>query len=232
MPPESVLVVARDAIFEGRWPQGFVACTTEDGARLVRQIEAAGRLLERDLAERSPAWKQPIPYCVIEQASAWFCVERLGAQGEVRLHGKRSIGLGGHIGPEDSPDGDGAIRRALARELREELDLGPGPLPTPQFMGILNDDSTEVGRVHFGLVFRLRLATGEKVAIRETLKMRGGWGRLAGPDGLWQDLERFETWSRILLEAQAAGHFAPLPGPSHPPVQRDHLDRSEEATDG
>ena len=99
-------------------------------------------------------------------------------------------------------------------------------------MGILNDDSTEVGRVHFGLVFRLRLAPGEKVAIRETLKMRGGWGRLAGPDGLWQDLERFETWSRILLEAQAAGHFEPLPGPSHPPVQRDHLDRSEEATDG
>ncbi len=230
MPVESVLVVARESLFGGTWPQGFEPV---DPASIAR-IEREARFLPREFAERSPQWKQPIPYCVVERGEAWFCVERLAAQGEARLHGRRSIGLGGHIGPEDALHPEGPVRSALLRELREELDLGPGPGRTPQFLGLLNDDSTEVGRVHFGLVFRLTVAPEENVAVRESLKMRGGWGRLAGPGGLWQDLDRFETWSRILLEARAAGHFAPYSGtgPVASQVQGDQLDRSEEATDG
>lgn len=188
------------------------------------------RFEPRTRAELTPAWKQWIPYCVLRRVDAQgaveqvFWVTRLPKHGERRLHGARSIGLGGHIGPEDGTPAaatgqDAANRaaaaaagyftRALWRELHEELVLELPPSLSPRFLGLLVDDATPVGQVHAGLVYLLDLPTAAagppKVQIREISKLTGSWGSLVELRRLWQDRTRFETWTQLLIEAGIAG---------------------------
>jgi predicted NUDIX family phosphoesterase len=206
---ERVLVVRRDRFFGGQWPQGFLGITGQDARRLLAQLTREGHFVERAEAEQTPARKQLIPYCVVTCGSSVLCVQRHRRQSESRLHGLWSIGIGGHIDEQDA--GADPIRAGLRRELAEELSF-PEPvlaMAEPQFLGLLNDDGTEVGSVHVGLVFQLEVEDGQ-VTIREQEKMSGGFrnlspqaaaGRVVGPLDLWQDPKCFETWSRILLEA-------------------------------
>lgn len=223
MPTERVFVVERARHFAGAWPQGFLRLDRHQGHALLQRWTADGFFVPRNDAERQPAWKQLIPYCLILRgAGEIFVVQRSSAQGESRLHGRSSIGLGGHLGPEDAGDAR-LIRRGLWRELHEELEL-PEPLPEPRFLGLLNDEASDVGRVHVGLVFRLDLAAQAAVRVRENHKMSGTFapvptseprsvdasGRCPDPAlarvvetaKVWQNLDRFESWSRILLQAR------------------------------
>lgn len=226
-----VFVVERAAFFDGDWPQGFVAMTGAAGAAFLATAHRHGRFVERQLAEDTPAWKQWIPYCVLRcRAHAGssdegiapvsgldgiFRVQRTRAQGETRLHGAWSIGLGGHVEPIDglggtiAEQGANFFRRSLLRELTEELLLSTD-LPPPRFVGLLNDDQTAVGRVHAGLVYVcdlvVDLATASRcVAIGEIHKMHGGFGSLVEFAELWQDRRRFESWSQFLIHAGVAG---------------------------
>ena len=72
-----------------------------------------------------------------------------------------------------------------------------------QFLGLINDDSDEVGAVHAGLAFQVELHPAEKetLQIREISKMRGHFGSLAGSSGLWQYRDFMESWSRLLVGA-------------------------------
>jgi predicted NUDIX family phosphoesterase len=155
-----------------------------------------GFFVERREAERCPAWKQPIPYCVVTFEQELLLLERLASQGEARLHGKQSIGIGGHVDPPDA-EGEGELfANACRRELHEELELRGDFEIQP--LGLLNDDATEVGAVHVGLVFGIRCS--ERPQIRETDKMRGRWVPLAGSQDLCKTPALLESWSRILLE--------------------------------
>jgi predicted NUDIX family phosphoesterase len=174
---------------------------------MLAAFASAGFFVERPAAEQDPGSKQLIPYCVLRQPDRLFWVQRKPAAGETRLHGRLSIGLGGHVNPEeyDVVVGPDLFRTALARELGEEL-VGTDGLE-PRFLGLLNDDQDEVGRVHAGLVHAIDLPAGRSPlpAVREISKMAGGWGSLAELDALWQDPARFESWSRILIQAGIPG---------------------------
>lgn len=210
-----VLVADRAASFGGAWPQGFVAMPGRDGAAFLTQALAASRFVDRPVAEQTPAWKQWIPYCVIccrggdGSEPGVFLVRRTKGQSEARLHGAWSIGLGGHVDPEDGAPtgpGDTYFARALGRELAEELALPSQGVPTPRFLGLLNDDSTEVGAVHAGLVYRVDLdvpnsLARKQIGIRETGKMEGGFTLLVEFFKLWQDGAPFESWSSVLVRA-------------------------------
>jgi predicted NUDIX family phosphoesterase len=211
-----VFVVDRAALFGGEWPQGFVALDQTAGSDLLRQAHDLGRFVDRPTAERTPAWKQWIPYCVVrcrpagtESESGVFCVRRTRGQSEARLHGLWSIGLGGHIEPVDVAGATGAesfFGAALRRELEEELSIDTRLTIQPKFLGLLNDDGTEVGQVHAGLVYawdvELPAATaGGQVGIAEVGKMEGGFGSLVEFRKLWQNPDQFETWSRFLVGA-------------------------------
>lgn len=163
-------------------------------------------------------------------------VQRTSKGGETRLHESWSIGLGGHIEPVDvAPAGSakelqaGAAKMgwdqqesgpteahaffaaALARELSEELILpGPGETPAPTLLGLINDDSTEVGKVHAGLAYCIDFPAPlpiarETVGIREISKMRGGFTHLAELAELWQTPSQFESWSQFLIQAEVIG---------------------------
>ena len=222
-----VFVVDRQAMFAGTWPQGFLPAAGAAGAALLEDAFRRGRFVDREVAERTPAWKQWIPYCLLRCVGATsedgsnpivhgiFRVRRSKGQTEARLHGLWSIGLGGHVDPEDRPvdaesdSGAAFFARALQRELHEELHLTLPPGTAPQFLGVLNDDSTAVGQVHAGLVYRLDLPmplalAEQSVRVREISKMSGGFGSLVDFRILWQDRAQFETWSQLLVDAGVA----------------------------
>lgn len=218
-----VLVVDRTAFFGGEWPQGFLPLPEPKASAFLAEARARARFVDRPTAEANPAWKQWIPYCVLrcwpampgpiprEQAGV-FTVRRTKGQSEQRLHGAWSIGLGGHIEPVDAavpgaaPSAAAFFARALRRELAEELDWQMVPVPEARFVGLLNDDSTEVGAVHAGLVYVVDLpvavaAARELVRIGEISKMHGAFTSLAEFANLWQNPQHFETWSQILVRA-------------------------------
>ncbi|MHC4515231.1 MAG: hypothetical protein ACYTGW_02520 [Planctomycetota bacterium] len=210
---EQIFVVRRAEFFGGQWPQGFVPLGPHAGAELVREIEARAFLVDRTLAETNPDWQQPIPYCLLTSGPNTFCVRRRNSGTEKRLHGLYSVGLGGHVGPEDLvargpaarsiQAAPGILQACLERELREELVLPAGPLPKPRLAGLLKDDSNQVGKVHAGLVYCLELSheLAARVVVREISKLHGEFTPLVELRNLWQDPQRFETWSQLVLGA-------------------------------
>ncbi|MBC8328958.1 MAG: hypothetical protein ISR76_02670 [Planctomycetes bacterium] len=170
--------------------------------RYLAPARESGFFMERRYAEDHPEFKQVIPYVAVCRDEQILCLTRLKTQGEKRLHGLKSIGVGGHVNPCDALEGGCLFQQACSRELHEELVLPPAPLSlTP--VGILNDDRTEVGAVHLGAVYRLD-ASSIEVSIRETAAMSGGFqpldqleARASGPEN------GFETWSALLLSSGA-----------------------------
>jgi predicted NUDIX family phosphoesterase len=168
--------------------------------RLAALIRRDGAFRPRSEMEGDPAWKQVIPYPVLRDGDAWYLMRRTKAGGDARLHDRYSIGVGGHVNPADGGL-DGDLGGALRREWHEELVVDF--LPEFRFVGLLNDDTTAVGRVHLGLVYQGD-AAGRPVAIRETDKLSGGFASSAEVAAV---SDRLETWSRLafaFLEARPA----------------------------
>src|SRR5437879_6536621 len=100
--------------------------------------------------ENDPSYKQLIPYCVFRHEGQLFHYKRGKLQGEGRLHSKRSIGVGGHISSKDKNLFGSVYLEAMHREIGEEVHLETTYRDT--CVGLLNDDETEVGKVHLGIV--------------------------------------------------------------------------------
>ncbi|OUU19604.1 MAG: hypothetical protein CBC13_12160 [Planctomycetia bacterium TMED53] len=171
--------------------QGFLR-QSQDLMQLCQNLEPLGSFRERPQAEEDSSWKQVIPYVSILHGNQILVLQRLKTQGEKRLHGKRSIGVGGHINPE-SEGAEPLMIRGLRRELLEEIGLSP-ELTECQFLGWINDDETAVGQVHLGLAVTVKVA--EKPEIVETDRMTGEWLALEDLD---PDSQSWESWSSLLI---------------------------------
>lgn len=216
MSKDKILVIDRIKLDELVKPfQGFLACDDMLPKRLCMQ----GKLYfaEREPAEQNPAQKQLIPYCVFylkADPTRIYVYRRTPKGGEPRLHGKRSIGVGGHI-----DEGNGttwtSYKRSLWREIVEEVALQPaaettatGPMdgqeiPVP-VIGLLNDDSTPagtpegkipVGQVHLGIVHAI--GASDKLQRRCADLADDGFYTVAE---LLKDRDSFETWSQLVLD--------------------------------
>jgi len=163
-------------------------------------IRSHGTFRSRSAMEADPSWKQVIPYPILRDGQRWFLMRRTRAGGDARLHDRYSIGVGGHVNPGDGAL-DGDLSSALRREWTEELDVEF--VPAFRFVGLLNDDTTDVGKVHLGLVYEGD-AAGRPAAIRETEKLTGGFVDTAAVAAV---ADLLETWSRLafeFIEASAA----------------------------
>jgi len=197
---EFVLVVPRDEVFEGFYPQGLSLEGEVDTKGLLARARERSFFIERRKAETDPGLKQLIPYCLVlhPNSRSIFLMKRLPAQGEARLHGKLSVGVGGHINPPDQEGGRDPIEGGLRRELEEEVVLQGEE--RVDFLGILNDDSNPVGAVHLGLVHVLILGPSGTVRVRETHAIEGSLQPLEEVRQMWQNPGGFETWSEAVLE--------------------------------
>ncbi len=152
--------------------------------------------LPRSAAEQDPTHKQLIPYLVLRHDGRVLHYTRGKSGGEARLHAKGSIGIGGHINDGDSGADHfnaAAYQRAVERELHEELAI-PGAY-RQTIAALLNDDATEVGRVHLGIVHLIDVESPDikprEDAIRDLEFVR--------PSELWPRREQLESWSQICL---------------------------------
>jgi predicted NUDIX family phosphoesterase len=184
---ELVLVVPREAVIDG---DGWLGVRTNGVERFLAAVDRAGRFEPRAAMEADPGFKQIIPYLVLRDGARYFLMRRTRAGGDARLHDRWSIGVGGHLNP-----GDGDLLGGLRREWAEELVADF--VPEFRLIGLLNDDTTEVGQVHLGAVY-VADAGGQSVTIRETNKLSG---RFATSDEVAAVADDLETWSRLVFDA-------------------------------
>jgi predicted NUDIX family phosphoesterase len=185
---EQVMVVERGEIARYLDAQPF-GIIRNDLDNILDIISSKHFFLDRPTAEHSPQYKQIIPYVAICHGDSVYLLERTTKQTESRLHHKLSLGIGGHVNP-DVPTLLGGLQKELDEEVHVEGDY------EIHFAGILNDDTTDVGRVHLGAVYVLE-AESNGVTVRETDKMTGSWVKRSELLAL---RERMETWSQIVYD--------------------------------
>lgn len=160
---------------------------------LYALVEKEHLFLPRPAAEVDPTYRQVVCYITLCRGDEVFCTRRLAKGTEQRLQGRLSLGLGGHINDSDDRGVPGEIfRRGLERELHEEAEFTPAGELIP--LGVIKDDSTEVGLVHMGFSFKLEVTDA---SIRETEKLEGFWMKKSELPAL---REQFETWSQFVMD--------------------------------
>lgn len=185
-PDERVLVVPRASVVEGA---GWRGVTADGLDRVLAVVGREGRFEPRSAMERDPSFKQVIPYLILRDGPRYFLMRRTRAGGDERLHQRWSIGIGGHLN-----EGDGDIRGGLEREWREEIEASF--VPDFRLVGLLNDDETDVGSVHLGVVF-VADACGRPAAVRETDKLSGTFATASEVEAVRPGLE---TWSELVFD--------------------------------
>jgi len=154
--------------------------------------------LERNLAEKNYQYKQLISYVALRYKKSLFSYVRGKAGSEKRLIGRRSIALGGHIDQADrrlSLSRNDLFLLAARRELSEEVKI-ESPY-REQMVALINDDSTNVGKVHFGILLVWDLEEPKVTKIEEEI-IDTGFYSFSTLKGLLSELE---SWSVIALHA-------------------------------
>ena len=196
---EHVLVIPTQVFHSLGYFQGF--CTNVNHYRDIFLDTKNIQFRPRNEVETDPHFKQLIPYMIFCHTDSSgnihiFQYVRGKGMGESRLHQKRSIGVGGHITTEDQNQHSGdTYREGMLRELHEEVILHT--TFTEQCVGLINDDSTEVGRVHLGIVHRLDV-TEPNIISNESDLIESGFIPLGE---LRTYRNQMESWSSISLDA-------------------------------
>ena len=194
---ENVLCFPADSLDQVGLPNGW---SSDVKTYYLDVMTKKGSLvfIDRELAESDPSYKQIIPYHVIMSDDKFFVYRRGKKGGENRLHSKLSIGIGGHINDSDvGLDETGVITyaRGALREIEEEVFISSGY--TNDTLGVIYDDSNDVGKVHFGIVHLIRPVIKEGVTVRDESLDFVGW---MTKDDIINNIEDFETWSQIAIK--------------------------------
>jgi len=187
---EQVLCVKREDIFpDGAW-HGFITDGLERHQKVIRERHF---FMPRPDVEEDPTYQQIIPYVVFHHGDRYFLTHRLRASAERRLRRQYSLGIGGHINPGDLQAGD-PILDGMRREFEEEV-IYQGRF-NAEMIGLLNDESAPVSKVHLGVVFLIEGDT-PNIAIRETTKLAGELLTLAEMRIYYLGME---SWSQIVYD--------------------------------
>lgn len=148
--------------------------------------------LFRPDVEKDFTQKQLIPYAiVVNSENKVLCYQRAGS--EKRLSGIWSAGIGGHVNDKDKSDTVfQTLKNGLIREFEEEI----GFKLTDDMMtvcGMINEEETEVGYCHTGVVFRINIDNTNLVFDTE----------ISNPTWLSAeeiDYSNFELWSSLAIK--------------------------------
>jgi len=195
-PNENILVIKR-SLFD---QLGSFQDLNFEPEKYVRAILSRGNnfFLPRAQAETDPTHKQIIPYALIAFENKVLYYVRGRKAGEQRLVAKGSIGIGGHMNEGDESLfalDQAAYRAGVEREVDEEIKIDT--VFEDRTVALLNDDSTEVGQVHLGIVHVFKLA---KPAVEKREAMITGLTFLPKEE-LLALRESLETWSQICLDS-------------------------------
>ena len=191
---ENVLVITRSLFDQLGTFEGF---NTDVSDYLPAMLNPENNFfMQRDLAEDDPGHKQIIPYAIFHHEDRILRYFRGGGSGEKRLASKGSIGIGGHINDTDFEKASldrNTYQVGIEREIEEELQIDCDY--TQKIIGLINDDSNEVGQVHLGVVHLVKL---ESEAVRANEDNIEGLSFISFTD-LKEDIDSLETWSQLCL---------------------------------
>jgi predicted NUDIX family phosphoesterase len=195
-PDENILVVRRSLFDE----LGSFHGLNFEPDKYLKAILSRGNnfFLPRAQAENDPTHKQIIPYALIAHGDTVLHYVRGKKAGEQRLVAKGSIGIGGHMNDTDESLfawDEHAYRAGVEREVNEEIQI-ESPFED-RIIALLNDDTTEVGRVHLGIVHVFQLAE-PKVKKREAMITNLSF---LDREQLVALRENLETWSQLCLDS-------------------------------
>jgi predicted NUDIX family phosphoesterase len=187
---EKVLVVPSD-IINSLCPKPFSQNTEGVSAAAVKN----GAFLARKIAETDFNFKQIIPYVIVRHENRYILMRRTTKQTEARLHDKYSIGVGGHINDDDAAKGiDNIIHCGMRREIEEEIHIKDER--SCELVGVINDNSSEVSRVHMGLVYVLTAGSSE-FDITEKDKYTANWATV---EEMLPFYDKMESWTQIVYD--------------------------------
>jgi predicted NUDIX family phosphoesterase len=193
---EEILVISRQLFDELGAFQGIK--TDVDGYLEAILDPANNFFMDRGKAEDDPSFKQIIPYALFQHNGKYLHYTRGKSGGESRLHAQGSVGVGGHINPVDEradPLGKATYLAGVEREIDEELNITGGH--QNRIVGLLNDDSNDVGKVHLGVVHIFDLESEEVTSAEDALANLA----FQSSDDLKGKLHgSLETWSRFCID--------------------------------
>ncbi len=173
--------------------------------KLWRHILDNLQSIPRSVAEKDYNFKQVVVYAVIKSGDLFLTYRRTSKTNEERLRSRYSVGIGGHINIADttqlslfnSDHKEGFLLEALWREIREEINIEAAILAEPRLICFINDDSNDVGKVHFGTVWLVKIERPEV-----SLRKERGIGKLEfyALQQLQNRKEQFETWSQLVID--------------------------------
>lgn len=195
---EKVMVVAREDLFvSGIWN----GLKTDDVAKYIRIINTRHKFMPRGDVEDDSKWQQIIPYMFFQNEDKYFLMQRNAGHTDKRLASNFSLGIGGHINRKDIRESKSQrVNMVLdwaKREFEEEADYN-GKFKA-EFLGLLNDDSNDVGSVHIGLVIRV-IGSNDEIKVRDEHQS----GSMKSLDELGKHYKRMETWSQIIYDSVMA----------------------------
>jgi predicted NUDIX family phosphoesterase len=193
---EKVLVFPRSLFERLGVFQGFKADVDNYLPTILEQQN--NRFMPRAEAETDPNYKQIIPYVIVTDGKSILHYVRGKKAGEQRLVAKGSIGIGGHINDQDhdlfTAFGLQSFQEAVKREVCEELSIEGDFDARP--VGMINDDTTEVGRVHLGIVHVLFRQPGQVRKNEQVITQV----EFLPIEELKARREQMETWSQLCLD--------------------------------
>ncbi len=187
---EQILVVKRTVLFEHE--AAWNGLKKVDFKNYLKLIDTHKEFHPRGFMEEDPTFKQIIPYLVFCHNDRYFLMERHKKASETRLQSKMSLGIGGHIRKEDITSQD--LFDWAKREFHEEVHY-KGTLEIEP-LGILNDDSNDVGKVHIGFVLLLKGDT-DQISVKSELAS----GKMVSLEECKQAYDRMETWSQFVVDS-------------------------------
>ncbi len=195
-PEENILVIKRSLLDQLGSFQGLQF----EPEKYLKAILSRGNnfFIPRSRAENDPAHKQIIPYALIGHGEKVLHYVRGKKAGEQRLVAKGSIGIGGHMNDKDESLfawDEAAYRAGVEREVNEEINIESAF--EDRIVALLNDDTTEVGQVHLGIVHVFNL-NEPKVTKREAMITNLAF---LGKEELMARRDALESWSQLCLDS-------------------------------
>jgi len=158
---------------------------------LWRRVNKEGAFHLREELETDERYRQIIPYAIVAYRGQVLLMRRIRGSTEGRLVGLYSIGVGGHINPEDTCREP--VTWGLFRELWEEVGVRAASM---RRLGLILTAGTAVERVHAGVLFWVE--ADRRPVVREPTKLQAD---LVPPPALAAYRDRMEGWSRLALSA-------------------------------
>lgn len=212
--PEVTIGIDKSEVFY-RLPANAAGLIHLDVKKFLNEVSRFASVQERELLESDRSKLHPINYNAVVRVTPKaegdgskfdFLVYQRPSKGngEARLSGNHSIGLGGHPDRVDVMYNDNSsinlYKSACAgakRENSEEVTLSES-ISSISFQGVIYDPSNDVGRYHLGLFGISFVGPDCTVDTNESQILNPHWmDAQAYANGEYN----FENWSKIILEA-------------------------------